>query len=426
MLFRPARPSDLDEIAALLAVEGQRPAMVRALWSADASFSPDQIRTAWTGGRIVACAAAHPRVLRLDDGYLPTMVVADVKTHATMARKGLACTLLTEVLQAAAREGAVLAAAIMPVHKTTGIFARMGWRPITETVLHLPPDVLDGLSDSPEAAPALTAQAGRPDVVAGTQPVFVGSSTEAVVRVLEERDLDALLSLHEEANWARSGSVLYDAEELRGRLAALHLNGDLVRVAEADGVLVGFVAARMRGRQMDVTQLLLSPRRQDVWAPLLKELHRAVPETTIMRLSLPSDYRALVRERLDWQARVREREDLLLRAVDLGMLLRAAAPVLEARLSRSIGSADVRVRIGPVRGGAVLGVIGARVVVETPRRDQPIAAVLPEELLLSLLLGTEGAPAALEALALPLDVQELLTALFPPRNWIFWRVDIPG
>ncbi len=426
MLFRPARPSDLDEIAALLATEGRRPAMVRALWSADASFSPDQIRTAWTGGRIVACAAAYPRVLRLDNGYLPTMVVADVKTHAATARRGLASTLLAEVLQSSSHEGAVLTATIVPTHQTTSIFARMGWRPITETVLHLPPDVLDGLEDSPATAPDPATQAALPDFIEETRPVFAGASAKVVVRTLEERDLDPLLSLHEAANWARSGSVLYDAEELRGRLATLHLDGDLVRVAEVEGVLAGFIAAQMRGRQMDVTQLLLSPRRQDVWAPLLKDLHRAAHETAIIRLGLPADYRALVRERLDWQARVREREDLLLRAIDLGPLLRVAAPVLETRLSRSIGSAEVRVRIGPTRGGAVLGVIGARVVVESPRRDEPVAAVLPEELFLALLLGTEGAQAALEALDLPPDVQELLTALFPPRNWIFWRADAPG
>lgn len=425
MLFRPARPSNLDEIAALLATEGRPPAMRRALWSADASFSPDQIHTAWTGGRIVACAAAYPRVPRLDNDYLPAVVVADVKTHAAMTRKGLASTLLAEVLQAASREGAVLTATIVPAHLTTSIFTRLGWRPIVETVLHLPPDVLDGLSDRPAAAADQTTQPVLPDVIEET-PVLTNSSAKVVVRPLEEHDLDPLLSLHEAANWARSGSVLYDAEELRGRLATLHLNGDLVRVAEVDGVLAGFIAAQMRGRQMDVLQLLLSPRQQDVWAPLLKELYRAAHETAIIRLGLPADYRALVRARLDWQARVREREDLLLRAVDLRMLLRAAAPVLEARLSRSIGSAEVSVRIGPTRGGAVLRVSGAHVVVEPPRRDDPIIAALPEELFLALLLGTESAQGALETLELTADVRELLTALFPPRNWIFWRADVPG
>jgi len=111
-------------------------------------------------------------------------------------------------------------------------------------------------------------------------------------------------------------------------------------------------------------------------------------------------------------------------------LLKELAPLLATRLRKLPVAEPLRLRIGPLRGGATLSIADGRVTIVPPSRDDPYA--LSESVFLSLLFGTEDAYARLrDPLAvtngglppLPDGALELLEGLFPPQDWVYWRSD---
>jgi len=428
MLFRPARASDLDEVCALLATAREGPGHVRALLLADPGFDPGQLRLAWTGGRIVACAKIYPRLLRIGAATVAVGGIAHLHTDPSFERQGLASTLLVECLTAMDQAGLTLAIITAPPR---ALYTRLGWHTLTETTLHLPPDalnctpgVVEGAAgaEAPVTLPSTTDAAG-----ADTIPLMTDAGTSAptmpgtfCVRSIEERDLGGLLALHQTANRGRTGSVPHDADSLTDHLAVLYLRGMILLVAVEDsGAVVGFIAAQPLGKQVEVIELLVASQTSETWRALLCGVAAVAPDAVIMRCGLPADYRRVVREALGRQVHVRERRDLLVRAVDPIRLLRDLTAMLEARVLHAGLLADLTVRFGPLPGGAALRLHGASVSITRPGPADRY--VVPASAFLALLFGVEHAHHDLDALALPGEVRNALARLFPLQDWVFWR-----
>lgn len=392
MLFRPARASDLDEICALLATARYAPDHFHALFRADPRFDPARIRIAWTGGRIVACARLYPRMLRIDTAVVPVGGIGNVRTDPRYWQKGLATSLLGECLSAMYVEGMVLSPLFARRHT---LFARRGWHAIPEVCLEIP--------------------------VAAIATAVAGSAPTVQVRPLEASDLDALMELHESSNAARTGSVARDQGDWMACLTTLDLHGAMMLVAQRGDEIVGYAAAAPHGRHVDVLELLLAPWAEDAWAPLLRAVAAKSGNVTTLGAGLPADYRRLIGEALGAHVTLVACDELMLRVVDPARLLHEIAPLLAARWRAAGDVAPLSVRIGALRGGAVLRVDGDGVSVERPGRDDQY--ILPDGVFLALLLGTESAAGALDAVDLPDAVREPLRRLFPPQDWVFWRAD---
>ena len=392
MLFRPARGSDIDEICTLLATSRQSPDHLHALFRADPHFDPAQIRIAWTAGHIVGCAKIYPRVLRIDTATIAAGGIGNVRTDPRYWQKGIATALLNECLSAMYLEGITLAPLFARRHT---LFARRGWHAIPEVGLEIPTEAF--------------------------ATAFSGSAPTARVRPLEANDIDALMELHESSNAARTGTAARDRDDWFGCLTTLDLHGAMLLVALRKDEIVGYTAAIPHGTHVDVLELLLAPWAEDAWAPLLRAVAAKAGNAVTLAAGLPADYRRLVCERLGAQATLVACDELMLRIVDPTQLLGELQPLLAARL-RTAGAAEpLAVRIGPLRGGAVLCADHNGVAVKHPRRDDPY--ILPEGVFLELLLGAESAQAALDALDFPAPVCEMLRCLFPQQDWVFWRAD---
>lgn len=395
MLFRPGRGSDMDEICALLASAKHGAEYFHALFTADPCFDPAQFRVAWTAGHIIACAKIYPRLLRIGTTVLPAGGIGNVRTDPRYWQKGLATSLLGECLSTLYQEGMTLAPLFAARHT---LFTRRGWHSLATMQLEIPAQALGAAPSA--AAPATT------------------------VRTLEGRDLDAVMELHESANAGRTGSAVRTRDDWLGRLTTLDLQQTGFLVAEREDEIVGYVATQAHGGHVDVMELLLAPWAEDAWRPLLATAAASdVADITIVRAWLPRDYRRLICDAVP-ETVVAGDDTLMLRLVDPLRLLQNLIPLLTTRLRDGHDGHDappLDVRIGHLRGGAVLRVDGRVVTAERPRRDD--AHLLPDAAFLALLLGTESAPAGLDAAPLPPDVRATLLRLFPPQEWVFWRAD---
>ncbi len=392
MLFRPGRASDMDEICALLASARHRAEYYHALFAADPCFDPAQFRLAWTAGHIVACAKIYPRLLRIGTAVTPAGGIGNLRTDPRHWQKGLATSLLGECLSTLYLEGMTLSPLFAP---RPTLFAHRGWCGIGTVQLEIPAQAL-------RAAPP-------------------PATPKTVVRALDGHDLDAVMALHESANAGRTGSAVRTRDDWLDRLTALDLEKSAFLVAEREGEIVGYAATQPQGAQVDVLELLLAPWAEDAWRPLLAAASKA-PSVTTVRAWLPGDYRGLVCEAVP--ETIIARDDLLmLRLVDPLRLLQGLIPLLTARLREGESEAvePLDIRVGHLRGGAVLRVAGAEVTVERPRRDDALA--LPDAAFLALLLGTESAPDELAAANLPSAACATLLRLFPPQEWVYWRAD---
>lgn len=396
MLFRPARASDLDEICQLLATARQSPEHIHALWAADPRFDPARIRIAWTGGHIVACAKIFPRMLRIDTTVIAAGGIGNVRTDPRYWQKGLATSLLNECLSAMYLDGMMLAPLFARRHT---LFARRGWHAMPEIGLEIPAEAFNA--------------------------ILSGSAPTAQVRRLEASDIDAVMALHESSNAARTGTTARDRDAWLTCLTTLDIHGAMMLVAERKSDLVGYAAAIPHGKHVDVLELLLAPWAEDVWAPLLRGVIAKAGTAVTLGAGLPADYRRLAHEALGAQVTPVAYDELMLRMVDPMRLLEEIQPLLAARM-RAMGAAaepltPLTVRIGPLRGGAVLRLDGNEVCIDRPRRDD--MCVLPEGVFLELLFGTESAAQSLDGLELPEAARDILLHLFPPQNWVFWRAD---
>jgi predicted N-acetyltransferase YhbS len=392
MLFRPGRASDMDEICTLLASARHGAEYYHALFAADPCFDPSQFRLAWTAGHIVACAKIYPRLLRIGTAVTPVGGIGNVRTDPRHWQKGLATSLLGECLSTLYLEGMTLSPLFAPRHT---LFARRGWCAMAAVQLEIPAQALRAAP--PAAAP------------------------KTAVRALEGHDLDAVMALHESANAGRTGSAVRTRDDWLDRLTALDLQKTAFLVAEREGEIVGYAAAQPQGKQVDVLELLLAPWAEDAWRPLLAAASKA-PSVATVRAWLPGDYRRLVCDAIP--DTVIARDDLLmLRLVDPLRLLQGLVPLLTARLREGEDATvePLEVRVGHLRGGAVLRVAESAVTVDRPRRDD--AHTLPDAAFLTLLLGTESARDELAAAALPPAACATLLRLFPPQDWVYWRSD---
>src|SRR5207248_8050918 len=162
-----------------------------------------------------------------------------------------------------------------------------------------------------------------------------------------------------------------------------------------------YAAAQPGDKSIDVLEMLLAPQLveragpdrsagcTDVVLSLLRVIVAQNRDAAVVCAGLPADYRRLVGDALAPHGATTACDDLMLRTVDPVCLLQRLAPVLAARLRAGRDVVPLAVRIGPLRGGAVLGVGPDSVVVECPHRDDE--HVLPEATFLALLLGTEDA-----------------------------------
>ena len=158
----------MDEICALLATRRTGAGVLSCRFHGRPRFDPAQIRLAWTGGHIVACAKIYPRLLRVG-----TVVNADgrhlQRAHRpALLAKGLATSLLGECLSTVYLEGMTLSPLFAPRHT---LFARRGWCGIPMVQLEIP---AAALRVAPPKAPC-----------------------SVTIRALEGRDLDAVMDLHE-------------------------------------------------------------------------------------------------------------------------------------------------------------------------------------------------------------------------------------
>ncbi len=436
MLFRPARASDLDEVCALLATPRQGPEYVHTLLTSDPAFEPSQIRVAWTSGHIIACAKMYPRTLRIGTTAVAAGGIGALCMEPRYQERALAASLLAECISAMRLEGALLAPLFAPDHEQA-LFVQQGWSVLREPELEIPVAALaaatEGKGDAGNVRSAEDEPRGR----------VIQLPQEIQVRPLESSDLDAVLALHETVNIARTGSVVRDRDTWMGSLATLNARGARMFVAVQGGELAGYVVVRVAatrqrdragqraGQRAEVLELLLAPWSLGAWRPLLRAAAATAGEgTTTLSACLPRDYRALIAGALDGATLAPARDDLLLRIIDPPRLLKEIAPLLATRLRKLPVAEPLRLRVGPLRGGATLSIADGRVTIVPPGRDDPYA--LPESVFLSLLFGTEDAYARLrDPLAvtngglppLPDGALELLEGLFPPQDWVYWRSD---
>jgi len=404
MLFRPARASDVDEICALLASATRGPAYVHALLRADRCFDPGQFRVAWTHGRIIACARAAPRAVRLGSMTVPAATIGLVRTDSRYWGKRLTSSLLAECATALSLEGRTLAPLVARRHD---LFARHGWHAVPRIALQIPVDAL--------RAPH------RPRPVVSRDGDVVG----APLRVHEapRADLDGLVALHAEANAERTGTAVRDRDAWLTVLDTLALRGGQAFVATRAGRTVGYAAAYPDGEnseRVEASELLLAPGDEAAWRPLLGAVADKFGAAATIHAVLPADYRARIAGALGPEVTMRSDDTLMLRAIDPARLLRDITPLLEARLNSAPTFPPSRVRVGPLRGGVTLCVAGGRVVVEPSRRDDPHA--LPEPALGALALGAGDVDAYLSPDAPP-ELRATLGRLFPPQDWTYWRAD---
>lgn len=391
MLFRPARAADVDEVCTLLATAKHGPEYFHALFTADPGFDAGQIRVAWTGGRIVACAKIYPRQLRIGATIVAAGGIGNLRTDPRYWSKGLGSSLLSECLSAMYREGMTLTPLFSKRH---ALFARRGWHAQAETVLEIPDGALGKVTKDEAAMQA---------------------------RPFEAPDLDGVMALHESANAARTGSAVRDRNDWLATLTTLDLRGALSVVAMFENDIVGYAACQPAPDEVEVVEMLLAPWAEEAWRPLLRAIQKMNGAATVLRAALPTDYRRLITTALGERVTVCERDDLMLRVVDPTALLLQLAPLLAGRLSEAPAGEPLRVRIGPLRGGAALRVDGTALSIDPPRRDDEYT--LPETVFLALLLGGDNAQAQLDALALPDAARHTLRTLFPPQDWVFWRSD---
>jgi len=439
MLFRPARASDLDEVCALLATPHQGPEYVHTLFTSDPAFEPSQIRVAWTSGHIIACAKMYPRTLRIGTTAVAAGGIGALCMEPRYQERALAASLLAECVSAMRLEGALLAPLFAPDHEQA-LFVQQGWSVLREPELEIPVAALAAAAER-KGDGGNGGNGGN----GGDEPRgrVIQLPQEIQVRPLESSDLDAALALHETVNIARTGSVVRDRDTWMGSLATLNARGAHMFVAVQGGELAGYVvvrpaATRQRdragqraGQRAEVLELLLAPWSLGAWRPLLRAAAATAGEgTTTLSACLPRDYRALIAGALDGATLAPARDDLLLRIIDPPRLLKELAPLLATRLRKLPVAEPLRLRIGPLRGGATLSIVDGRVTIVPPGRDDPYA--LPESVFLSLLFGTEDAYARLrDPLAvtngglppLPDGALELLEGLFPPQDWVYWRSD---
>lgn len=398
MLFRPARAADLDEVCTLLATARHDPEYFHALFKADPGFDPAQIRVAWTGGRIVACAKLYPRALRFGTTVVPAGGVGNLRTDPRYWSKGLGSSLLSECLAALYLDGMALAPLFSARHT---LFLRRGWHPLRETVLEIAPTALARAEPLPD-------------------------EEETRVRPFEATDLDAVMALHESANAARTGSAVRDRNDWLRCLTTLDLHGAMALVAERDDEIVGYAAIQPQDHARpfsEVLELLLAPWAEQVWRPVLRAAQELGGATAMLCAGLPADYRRAIVAASGAGVSLVERDDLMMRVVDPATLLRQLLPQLAARLRAQPVEAPLRVRIGPLRGGTALALHDTGLAIERPHRDD--AYILPEAAFLALLLGTESAAEQLAVTlpALPDTLRQTLLHLFPPQDWVFWRSD---
>jgi len=434
MLFRPARASDLDEVCAVLATPRQGPEYVHTLFTSDPAFEPGHIRVAWTGGHIIACVKMYPRTLRIGTTTVAAGGIGNLRMEPRHQERGLAASLLAECVSALRLEGALLAPLFAPDHEQA-LFIQQGWSVLREPELEIAVEALTAAAESNEDAGSV----GR----AGDEPRgrVIQLPQEIQVRPLESGDLDAVMALYETVNVARTGSVVRDCDTWMGALAALNARDARMFVAVQGGELAGYVAVRpaaprqrdraghRAGQRAEVLELLLAPWSMGAWRPLLRAAATTVGAgTTTLSALLPRDYRALIASALGAATLEPARDDLLLRIIDPPRLLKELAPLLATRLRKLPVAEPLRLRIGPLRGGAALSIADARVTIVPPGRDDPYA--LPESVFLSLLFGTEDAYAQLRDVAgysglppLPDGARELLEGLFPSQDWVYWRSD---
>ncbi len=436
MLFRPARASDLDEVCALLATPHQGPEYVHTLFTSDPAFEPSQIRVAWTSGHIIACAKMYPRTLRIGTTAVAAGGIGALCMEPRYQERSLAASLLAECVSAMRLEGALLAPLFAPDHEQA-LFVQQGWSVLREPELEIPVAALAAATESKGDAGNVRSAGDEP------RGRVIQLPQEIQVRPLESSDLDAVLALHETVNIARTGSVVRDRDTWMGSLATLNARGARMFVAVQGGELAGYVvvrpaAARQRdrtgqraGQRAEALELLLAPWSLGAWRPLLRAAAATAGEgTTTLSACLPRDYRVLITGALGAATLAPARDDLLLRVIDPSRLLKEITPLLATRLRKLPVAEPLRLRIGPLRGGAALLIADGRVTIVPPSRDDPYT--LPESVFLSLLFGTEDAYARLrDPLAvtngglppLPDGALELLEGLFPPQDWVYWRSD---
>jgi hypothetical protein len=287
---------------------------------------------------------------------------------------------------------------------------------------------LDGMTLAPLFSPRHTLFARRGwHSIPGTRINLTAASLEPVapdeppaqVRAFDPHDLDEVMELYDSINAARTGSLVRGRDDWMGCLTALDLRDGSALVAHVQDRIIGYAATQPNGTGVDVPEILLAPRAEKVWRPLLRGVLLMTGRSTTLCVVAPDDYRRLMSKHPG--AALTTDNTLMLRTVEPARLLREIGSMLALRLRDADRVPPLAVRIGPLRGGAVLRVADREVAVDHPRTNDQY--LLPESAFVALLLGAVDARSRLDALPLPDAARETLLRLFPPQDWVLWRSD---
>lgn len=387
VVLRTATPTDLDEIADLLARRGEAADGVDLrLVAADADEGLGAVLVAVDGGRIVSTATLLAETWRVEDVVMPAGQIELVATEPAFEGRGLVRSLVDLAHDRSRARGDVLQVMIGIPY----FYRQFGY------VYSLPIADTRELVDPPP----------RPD---GIRVRVAGPGDLAAVAALQEQvQRDVPVSMpHSPACWrwlgARDGSVQWLAERDGGALATCRA------LPPDEGLVLGEVAGEAEGIEALLAHAVAVSAADAGATPV------AVVDRPNTRVQAALDSRLAPVDRPD-----ASRHWYYLRIERLAPVLSAFAPVLERRWRASgLGSHDLLLSSYRSHVRMTLGPDGVGPVREGGPLQAPVSAGgsgVPPDVLAPLLFGPHGALGLEERHA---DVllgrqRELMAALFPP------------
>jgi predicted N-acetyltransferase YhbS len=217
---RAARKSDFAAIADILerCFDSVAPGFFRAQTEHDSTFRLRHARVAVLGGRPIGYVRIFARTMLVRGRALPAGGIGSVATHPGAQHRGVATALLRDAIAQMRGEGMALSFLFTGI---PGFYERLGYRVVRQPQITLP----------------------RPSIAAAAAPA---ARTVRVRTMVLDRDLAALLRLHEAATADATGAVLRTA---RTWLDATQWLGERPGPVAHDAG--GRIAAYMRSRCRD-------------------------------------------------------------------------------------------------------------------------------------------------------------------------------
>jgi predicted acetyltransferase len=367
----------------------------------DPDYCPDQSLVAEVDGRIASHIRIADRTIRYGDVTLPMAGIGSVATSPDYRGQGLATALLADTIDHIRHRGYLVSMLFTGIQP---FYARLGWAPF----------------------PTYTF---RCEVLPTSRPI--GASGYSVRPFDLDRDLTAVKAIYDSYNRGRTCPCVRNSQYW---LSGPYRDPDVLPklVAEQDGIAAAYASFQPHG---DTLWLYEAGCRGDA-APAFLSLARAViqqavaTESMTIEGALPCSHGLLAALHRLSPAPIEGqlREHMMLRVVDLHGLFQAARPTFSRRLSRRAPRTSRRLSLGFSVGGEYVRftIDHGRMALDAEPADHVLA--LDTDLFFRLFLGDRPLALLTEELAvhgidLMPEERNLLDALFPPQDPVYWEPD---